>query len=77
MKAGIFYGKVIIVDHGKLYVIKSVFFYRLWWVKYSFSLASFSSCQAVFDIALLSGIVEAGGACGRRAPKISLEQAPQ
>ena len=52
------------------------FFYRLWLVRYYFSLASFPYCQAVFDIALLSGIVEAGGACGRRAPKSSLEQAP-
>jgi len=32
---------------------RSCFFYRLWWVTYYFSLALFSSCQAVFDVALL------------------------
>jgi hypothetical protein len=41
----------------------------LWWVKYYFSVASFPSFQAVFDIALLSGIAEAG-APARMGPKL-------
>ena len=32
MKAGIFPGEVIIVDHGKLYVIKSVFSIDCGWL---------------------------------------------
>ena len=39
-------------------------------VRYSFSLLSFPCCQAVFDIALLSGIAEAGGDC-ENGPEIA------